>query len=147
MKILPLIMILMLAGCGADSDNVSNATLKDIQGTWYGTYDDDGITVEEYTVIRGNGDFMEYDYPTDENCYNTYTNIVSKLEDQGDGSFIKSDLEDGEYTYHTIAISLSGDEIIFKGTEIDGITSYEVRRVKSDFPESYFTDLLCVPAT
>ncbi len=142
MKNLPLILVLMLSGCGADSDNGSDVTLKDIQGTWYETYDDDGISVEEYTVIKGNGDLARYEYRTSENCYNTYSNIVSKLEDQGSGNFIKSDNEEGEYSYQTIAISLSGDEIIFKGTEVDG-ASYEERLVKSDYPESYFTDLLC----
>ncbi len=142
MKILPLILVLMLAGCGADSDNESQATLNDIQGTWYKSYDDNGISVEEYTVIKGNGDWVGYDYRASQNCYNTYTTIVSKLEDQGNGSFIKSDYEDGEYSYQSIAISLSGDEIIFNGIENDG-TSYEERLVKSDIPESYFTDLLC----
>jgi len=142
MKSLPLILVLILSGCGADSDSESDVALKDIQGTWYESYDDDGINVEEYTVIRDSGDLMEYDYRASENCYNTYTNIVSKLEDQGNGNFIKSDYEEGEYTYQTIAISLSGDEIIFKGTENDG-AGYEERLTKSDFPESYFTDLLC----
>ncbi len=111
MKSLPLILVLILSGCGADSDSESDVALKDIQGTWYESYDDDGINVEEYTVIRDSGDLMEYDYRASENCYNTYTNIVS-------------------------------NEIIFKGTENDG-AGYEERLTKSDFPESYFTDLLC----
>ncbi len=149
MRLLPIILVTAMVGCGSDDDNASlqdNVTLQDIIGTWKETLDDEP-SVEHYTVIRADGDMIAYEYNINQaNCYKTYNSGKKTIQDLGDDGFKityfeKEDEVYEEYSSQIVSITLSENNLVFAGTDDDG--PWTQTSLGSELLESDFTSALC----
>ena len=121
-------------------------TLQDIIGTWKDPLED-APSEEEYTVIKANGNMVDYYYDSNfANCYETFDNVARTIEDLGEGNFKIRHLEkEGdtyeEYNSQIVAVSLLNDELAFTGTDENG--PYTQTVYASDILESDFMAALC----
>jgi len=139
MKYLSVILVLVLTGCGSESDSGRNATIEDLVGTW-DTSEKIGQEIDElYYIIEGDGNVIDFDYDGDSydkgsNCYYKYDGAT--LVDQGEGNFLVEVVNSEDYM---AKISISGSTITVT-TDEDG-DSYTSKAVKIDRIESDFTPL------
>ena len=121
-------------------------TFQDIIGTWKSPLEDDS-SEEEYTVIKANGHMIDYSYDSNfGNCYETFDSVMSTIEDLGQGNFKIRHLEKEndvyeEYSSQIVAIALSGNDLVFSGTENE--VPYTQTSFASDILESDFMAALC----
>ncbi len=146
MKLLPVILLTFLVGCGSGDETISsqdNLSLQDIVGTWK----DDVSDEESYTVIRPDGKMVEYDYDAnDSNCYESFDNTYRTIEPITDGMFKvtyfekEGDVYEEYYTQNVSAVLSSGN-LVFSGTDESG--PWTSTSLNTDILESDFTALMC----
>ncbi len=119
----------------------NNTTLQDIVGVWDGSGAfDEGIDIW-YSVIKANGDIIEYDYEGDsfgsgEKCYWRYDD--THIEDLGNGQFlISSDFDDEEDRIISISVKEDTMSMLFSY----GDTQFEFTNSRVNQLESNFTPL------
>ncbi len=149
MKLLPVILLTFLVGCGSGDETVSsqdNLSLQDIVGTWKDDENDE-FDGEYYTVIRSDGEMVDYDYVSNVgNCYGSFEGESSTIELLSDGMFKITEFEEEGGVYvetdtKNVAITLSDSNLVFDINDEDGART--VTLLSSSLSENDFTSQLC----
>ncbi len=138
MKYLSVVLTLLLAGCGSESDSAKNATLEDLVGAWDTSDKMEQEIDEAYFIVEENGHTTDFDYDGDSynkgsNCYYRYDSAT--LTDLGEGDFLAKDSS----FESTLNITISGNTITIINSHEDKL--YTSEAIKIDRIESDFTPL------
>ncbi len=121
MKLLPVILLTFLVGCGSGDETTS---LQDIVGLWDVTSEGDNAEDMKisYLAISANGELTDYVYQEDssEGCYAKINSGV--IDDLGDGNFKETDDESQVTYYSIIATSDSLTSNYILDDEIQNVT-------------------------
>jgi len=135
MKYLSVVLTLLLAGCGSESDSEKNATLKDLVGVWDITEKIEQNIDEKFFIVEENGHTIDFDYDGDSynngsNCYYRYDSAT--LTDLGEGDFLAKDGSEESILNitilgNTLTIINSHDDILYTSEAV------RVNRIESEF--------------